>query len=113
VSSYEAKQWVRDPEAGEEQLAEIPSWGISMLLTWHRVDCAVSAELRRSVGKGHTAERRLELARSTACTCGSAERKPVPDLQPTSRDRRDNRDPAQVGREHLISKGDNNNGIPV
>lgn len=113
MSSYESKTWARDPVTGEERLVEIPSWGISMLLTRHRVDCAVCAELRRSVGKGYTVERRLELAREAACTCGSAERQPVPALSPTSRDMRDNRDPAQVGEAHLISKGDNNVGQAV
>lgn len=88
-------------------LVENPSWYIGMLLTRHSTDCRVAAELRRSVGKGLTAERRLGLARETACTCGSSERQPTGELAPTSRDMRDNRDPRQVGEDHL-NRGANN-----
>lgn len=88
-------------------LVENPSWYIGMLLTRHAPDCRVLVELRRSVGKGLTSERRLELAREAACTCGSSERQPVKALTPISRDRRDNRDPQQVGEDYLNGRREN------
>ena len=52
------------------------AWDISMLITRHKDDCAVLADLRRTAGQ-HVmgAVQRLESAQKTACTCGSAERR--------------------------------------
>lgn len=54
------------------------AWDIGQLITRHKPDCAVVADLRRTAGQ-HVmdAEGRLESARTTACTCGSAERREV------------------------------------
>lgn len=77
-----------------------------MLMTRHHEDCRVRDELRRSARTGTPTERRLELARATACTCGAREHEGnnAP-IETTSRDRRDNRDPAKVGSEYLNREG--------
>lgn len=55
-------------------LVEVPSWHIGQLLTQHDAlsehPCAIVLELRRNGRQKLSAEKRLELARATACTCG-------------------------------------------
>jgi len=99
---YEKSQWVTDPKTGQRGLAPITSWDIGMLMTRHHEECRVRDELRRSARTGTTAERRLELAQSTACTCGArAYENNTDPIKVVPHDQRDNRDPEQVGLEHL------------
>lgn len=95
MSSYEMKQWLGG-EYGTE-LVEVPSYMIGHLLTKHHPECAVSMCLHRSAGD-HDASRRVEEAHATVCTCGAD--KPLT-LRPTGGDRRDTRDPEQVGLQIL------------
>lgn len=98
---YEAKQWGRD-EDGNRVLVPVVAWEIGQLMTRHHEDCRVREELRRSARTGTSAERRLELANTTACTCGAREHEGnTAPIETVSRDRRDNRDPQTVGREYL------------
>lgn len=92
MSSYEMKQWQGD------ELVEVPSFMIGHLLTKHHPECAVSMCLHRTAGD-HDASRRMEEAHATVCTCGAD--RPL-HLRPTSSvDRRDTRDPEEIGRDHL------------
>ncbi len=100
MSSYENSRWETGPD-GVAVLVRIPTWYITDLLTRHSPDCRVCEELRRSVGKGLDAERRLSLAETTACTCGARDESEVEWWVPTVVDKRDNRDPAKVGSEHI------------
>lgn len=98
---YEAKQWGRD-EHGKPVLVRVVAWDIGQLMTRHREDCRVREELRRSARTATPAARRLELAQTTACTCGAREHEGnIAPIETTSHDRRDNRDPEEVGLAHL------------
>lgn len=102
MSAYESKTWTKGPD-GREALTPVTSWEISQEMGHHE-DCRVRDELRRSAKVATTPERRLELARATACTCGRREQMEAALSAPgkvTQQDRRDNRDPAKVGEEHL------------
>lgn len=57
---------------------ENPKWGISMQITRHEDACAIRGELRRTArpavdpdtGREYEPDRRLQLSREAACTCG-------------------------------------------
>lgn len=100
---YEAKQWVDGPDG--PVLVRRASWDITQELTRHRDDCRVLVELRRTVGKGMDAERRLSIAQTAACTCGARAESTVEWWKPTVEHKRDNRDPAEVGIEYLTREG--------
>jgi hypothetical protein len=100
LPGYEKAHW--GPGGYGTELVAFTDWSIGMLMTRHHEDCRVRGELRRSVGKGLTQERRLALAEEAACTCGAREH--IGNAEPVGHsgvDRRDNRDPATVGREYL------------
>ena len=102
---YEAKQWGHD-EHGNRVLVPVVAWEIGQLLTRHHDDCRVREELRRSARTATPAERRLELAQTTACTCRAREHEGNSSpIEVSKHDRRDNRDPEQVGIEHLRMRG--------
>lgn len=97
---YEKSEWVEGPD-GKPVLRRRPGWDLTQELTRHRADCRVSEEIRRSVGKGMEIDRRLALAQTAACTCGARDESLVEWWKPVSVDRRDNRDPVDVGVEYL------------
>jgi hypothetical protein len=102
MSSYESKVWSKD-EKGRDVLVPVTSWEIGDEMG-HHTGCRVRDELRRSTHIATTPERRLELARATACTCGRREEMEAALAAPDrviSHDHRDNRDPAEVGRAWL------------
>lgn len=95
MSSYEAKVWQ------DGVLVPVTSWEISQLMA-HHDECRIRQELRRSQRTGESQERRLQLANDTACTCGRREAMDAALASTTTGvDRRDNRDPAQVGEAYL------------
>lgn len=95
MSSYEMRQW-QGGEYGTE-LVEVPSYMVGHLLTRHHPECAVAMCLHRSAAD-RDAARRVEEAKATVCTCGAD--RPL-NVRPGGVDRRDNRDPEEVGRKHL------------